>query len=76
MSSYTLLDSLLSQGFDRSYRLERDDYGQFSKAVRVRCSQCEALCINGVATHETGCRNIVRAECDDYFADTDDYFED
>lgn len=29
----------------------------FSKAVNVRCSQCQALCINGVPTHETGCPN-------------------
>ena len=37
--------------------IERDDTGRFCKGVRVRCSQCEALCINGVATHERGCRN-------------------
>lgn len=24
---------------------------------RVRCSQCEAMVINGVATHERGCPN-------------------
>jgi len=23
--------------------------------VRVRCSQCQALCINGTACHERGC---------------------
>lgn len=36
-------------GFDRSAVIP------FTKGLRIGCSQCEALCINGVATHETGC---------------------
>jgi hypothetical protein len=31
-----------------------------AKTWRVRCSQCEALCINGVACHERGCPNAKR----------------
>lgn len=38
-------------GFDRS-RVTHDGY------VKVSCSQCEALVINGVACHEQGCPNI------------------
>ena len=30
--------------------------------ARPKCSQCEALVINGVATHEIGCPNTVH-EC-------------
>lgn len=29
---------------------------------RVRCSQCEAMVINGISCHETGCPNRVH-EC-------------
>lgn len=36
-------------GFDRSTRS--------GKAVRVKCSQCEALVVNSQPTHETGCPN-------------------
>lgn len=36
-------------GFDESSHVP------FTKLFRVRCSQCEALCINGVPTHEAGC---------------------
>lgn len=43
-------DYLRNQGFDKS---ERDENGEW----RVRCSQCEALVINGVACHEAGCPN-------------------
>lgn len=50
------LARLEAQGFDRC-RLTRD-------GVRVGCSQCEALCINGVACHETGCPRARRAKCD------------
>lgn len=49
-----LLDSLFRQGFDRSRKS--------GKGARVRCSQCEALVINGVACHERGCPNQ-RREC-------------
>jgi hypothetical protein len=40
---------LLAQGFDNSSVVE--------DGVRARCSQCEALVINGLATHERGCPN-------------------
>jgi hypothetical protein len=43
------LDQLRARGFDASKHIP------FTSTFRVRCSQCEALCINGVATHETGC---------------------
>jgi hypothetical protein len=46
-----ILESLLTRGFDNS-----EISGQ---SIKVRCSQCEALVINGTATHETGCpRNL------------------
>lgn len=38
-------------GFDES------TYNRSDNSWRVRCSQCEALCINGYPTHETGCPN-------------------
>jgi len=44
-----LVESLKEQGFDLSR--ESDD------GVDVRCSQCEALVIQGTACHETGCPN-------------------
>jgi hypothetical protein len=47
---------LKSEGFD----LTR--YNRWSGSWRVRCSQCEALVINGVATHETGCPNARRLD--------------
>lgn len=36
-------------GFDESMHIP------FSRRYRVRCSCCEALCVNGFPTHETGC---------------------
>jgi hypothetical protein len=47
--------SLKSRGFDRSYKIRGEPY------TRVKCSQCEALFINGVASHETGCPNQRKA---------------
>lgn len=44
-------DRLRRAGFDQS-RFDRST-GYYT----VRCSQCEALVISGVATHETGCPN-------------------
>lgn len=41
---------LREQGFDKSVRVG-------VKEFLVRCSQCEALVINGVPTHERGCPN-------------------
>ena len=50
------LNELRRMGFDNSYHVA------FTKSFTVRCSQCEALCINGIATHETGCVNT-KHEC-------------
>jgi hypothetical protein len=47
------LQRLRQLGFDESYHIP------FTKGYRVRCSQCEALAINGVPCHETGCPNTV-----------------
>ncbi len=52
----TVLESLRRRGFDRS------EYDRKNGTHRVRCSQCEALVINGVACHEHGCPNEKRAE--------------
>ena len=49
-------DRLRSLGFDET-RYDRE-----SGYYRVRCSQCQAAVINGVACHETGCPNQRRAE--------------
>ena len=42
---------LLDLGFDLS------TYSRSSKKHHVRCSQCQALVINNIPTHETGCPN-------------------
>ena len=34
-----------------------DSYRAAAGGVRVRCTQCEALVINGHPTHEAGCPN-------------------
>lgn len=34
----------------------------FTKEIHIKCSQCEALAINGVATHEHGCPNWAAAK--------------
>ena len=47
-------DNLRHAGFDQT----RFDHSE--KVYRVRCSQCEAAVINGVACHETGCPNSPR----------------
>ena len=48
--------------------LERRGFDQCSfevtngvRYIRIRCSQCAASAINGVACHETGCPNERRA---------------
>lgn len=46
--------ALHRRGFDNSYRT----HDRSGIHIHVRCSQCEALVINGVATHELGCPNI------------------
>lgn len=50
------LAQLLALGFDQSSHV------RFTSSFRVRCSQCEALVINGTPTHETGCPNTT-TEC-------------
>lgn len=42
-------------GFDLSFKTRA--------GARVRCSQCEALVINGIPAHEHGCRNATRECC-------------
>lgn len=42
--------SLKRGGFDKS---ERSEFG--SGYIRVRCSQCVSMAVNGVAVHERGC---------------------
>ena len=51
MKKISKIKQLRHLGFDLSYAIP------FEKAWKVRCSQCEALCINGVPCHETGCSN-------------------
>ena len=50
-ATMTTLQALRGRGFDRT------EHVPFTKEYRVRCSQCEATGINGVACHETGCPN-------------------
>lgn len=45
------LSGLRQRGFDESAHIP------FTKCYRVRCSQCDASAINGLAGHETGCPN-------------------
>lgn len=44
---------LRNRGFDN---VTNADNGN----LRVRCSQCQVMVINGLACHETGCPNIPR----------------
>lgn len=46
-----LAQSLQAQGFDRAVATVA--------GVSVRCSQCDALVVNGTPTHERGCPNQV-----------------
>jgi hypothetical protein len=59
MKKTSRLQQLRDLGFDLSRHIP------FTKAHRVRCSQCEALVISGVATHESGCPNQPQAEEDE-----------
>ncbi len=52
--SAQIAKSMRDRGFDKSRVSEESD------GARVGCSQCEALVINGVACHETGCPNSRR----------------
>lgn len=65
MKLQDLIEDLHANGFDKSYITEDD-------SIRVRCSQCDALVIQGVPCHETGCRNAVK-ECED---EDEEYFDD
>ena len=49
------LDWLAVRGFDNSREVGR-------LHTQPGCTQCEALCINGIATHEAGCPNATH-EC-------------
>lgn len=58
-----VLTELESRGFDQceiTCEEEADtdvDTADQEYSVHVSCSQCEALCICGIATHERGCPN-------------------
>ena len=64
----SLLTNVLEAGFDRSAPIGRDELGRFTRGVRIRCSQCEALVISGVPCHERGCPN---ERSDDEMVDCD-----
>lgn len=51
MKKPSLTARMVALGFDLSHPVP------FERGVRIRCSQCEALAINGIPTHETGCPN-------------------
>lgn len=51
MTPAEYLQSLFDRGFDES------SYNEEAESFRVRCSQCEALVINTIPCHETGCPN-------------------
>lgn len=52
-----LAQLLRQRGFDKSF-VTNPGWGG---GVTVRCSQCEALVVNGTATHEHGCPNHKRS---------------
>jgi hypothetical protein len=49
------IKKLEADGFDQSRQI-----GVAPNTFRIGCSQCEALSINGIPTHETGCSNQVK----------------
>lgn len=53
MSKPSKLQSIIAQGFDRSYRHGSKGTG----SIAVSCSQCCAMVVNGVPLHEMGCPN-------------------
>ena len=53
------VEALDAEGFDKCY------VNEDAETIRLGCSQCEALAINGMATHETGCPNMVRDDTGD-----------
>lgn len=48
---YRIVERLRHAGFDRS------EASQIYGMANVKCSQCEALVINGIPAHERGCPN-------------------
>lgn len=54
MAGKTLGMRLREQGFDKT------QYDRTMGYYRVRCSQCSAMVINGIACHERGCPNEVK----------------
>lgn len=50
-----ILDYAESLGFDRS-RIVTDE-PETEPYVKLACSQCAAVCVNGIPCHETGCPN-------------------
>jgi hypothetical protein len=61
------LEFFFAKGFDLTKRVPGD-----RSMVNVKCSQCEALSINGVPTHERGCPNARRGEYGGDMQDGDD----
>jgi hypothetical protein len=59
MARVSLTAQMVARGFDLSRAVP------FERGVRVRCSACAALVINGVPCHEHGCPNRPRTcpEC-------------
>ena len=57
MKNKKLVNRLIERGFDRTYI--------YNGSVYIVCSNCEAITINGVATHETGCFNACRADVEE-----------
>ena len=53
------LKALKRRGFDNSSKADE------SNAYRVGCTQCQALVINGVACHESGCPNGRKRQSED-----------
>lgn len=62
MATQATIRELHRRGFDKSKAIP------FEKAAWLGCSQCEALAINGIPTHERGCPNkpSVCRECGGY----------
>ena len=56
MAKPSKLQRLIDRGFDRSEHIP------FTSSWRIRCSQCEALVINGIPAHERGCPNEPRSD--------------
>ena len=52
---FVFLDAVRRAGFDMSYSKDID-------SINIACSQCQALVINGLATHEHGCPNARAAK--------------